>query len=306
MSLDKKRLIILDKSDLPHKYNYCNILTRSLSFDKLINYNHESGKITLNSQFSTSENINHQNNDHDQNNDLVNQLRLNQQIIKDKNIEIQSLELQLFDKNTKINELEDQASINQGILNDKKKIISLLEAEIITLKNKNQISEESLKRNLELKSDEINLLNQKLKIIEIFPLIEEIIDFHCPISLELFKNPVLAEDGFTYEESHLKKWIKQKKNEKKNLISPKTGAIMGQTYTKNNLVKNIIHSYKDKCSYLLSQDLRLNDLESKIEIKQKIKNDLEIQIEQIELKISDDQNKLDKMTKCCFGYLLFK
>ncbi|AYV85795.1 MAG: hypothetical protein Satyrvirus42_4 [Satyrvirus sp.] len=40
--------------------------------------------------------------------------------------------------------------------------------------------------------------------------------FTCPITLQIFRRPVLAEDGFFYEESEIKRWLST------NKISPKT------------------------------------------------------------------------------------
>lgn len=54
-------------------------------------------------------------------------------------------------------------------------------------------------------------------------------DLMCPISLELFKDPVVASDGFTYERSSLLNWLNSGK-----MSSPMTG----QLFSSRNLVEN--------------------------------------------------------------------
>ena len=48
-------------------------------------------------------------------------------------------------------------------------------------------------------------------------------DLCCPITLEAFHDPVVAEDGFTYERAAIATWIAR------TASSPSTGARMGET-----------------------------------------------------------------------------
>ena len=60
-------------------------------------------------------------------------------------------------------------------------------------------------------------------------------EFLCPITLELMTDPVLAEDGHTYERSAITDWFANG-----NGLSPKTQARMGQLITPNFALKAMI------------------------------------------------------------------
>jgi len=49
-------------------------------------------------------------------------------------------------------------------------------------------------------------------------------DFTCPISLQIFNDPVLASDGHHYEKILLEEWIRGKRT------SPMTGTILSKQY----------------------------------------------------------------------------
>ncbi len=46
-------------------------------------------------------------------------------------------------------------------------------------------------------------------------------EWYCPITQELMRDPVIADDGFTYERKAIQEWFA------KSPISPLTGAKMG-------------------------------------------------------------------------------
>lgn len=54
------------------------------------------------------------------------------------------------------------------------------------------------------------------------------LEFTCPITLEVMKEPVVAADGYSYEKNAIKKWLK------KNTTSPVTGASL--------ITKNLVDS----------------------------------------------------------------
>ena len=56
----------------------------------------------------------------------------------------------------------------------------------------------------------------------------------CPISHEIMVNPVVAEDGHTYEREALVRWLSEKN------ISPMTGERMGARMLPNHAVKSMI------------------------------------------------------------------
>jgi len=61
-------------------------------------------------------------------------------------------------------------------------------------------------------------------------------DLCCPITLERFKDPVVAEDGFTYERDALASWILR------SPTSPSTGAPIGAAIVPNHLLRRLIRS----------------------------------------------------------------
>jgi hypothetical protein len=62
-------------------------------------------------------------------------------------------------------------------------------------------------------------------------------EFLCPITLELMTDPVVAEDGHTYERSAITDWFANG-----NGLSPKTQAEMGQVVTPNYSLRALIAS----------------------------------------------------------------
>jgi hypothetical protein len=57
----------------------------------------------------------------------------------------------------------------------------------------------------------------------------------CPITLELFRDPVLAQDGHTYEKEAIEDWIR------KNGTSPKTGQQLSiEHLSPNHIVKQLV------------------------------------------------------------------
>jgi hypothetical protein len=62
-------------------------------------------------------------------------------------------------------------------------------------------------------------------------------EFICPISYELMSNPVILEDGYTYDESSINKALKMRQ------ISPMTGLPISNKVIPNRTLKNIIDKY---------------------------------------------------------------
>ena len=64
-------------------------------------------------------------------------------------------------------------------------------------------------------------------------------EFICPITYEIFREPVVASDGFTYERNSIEKWLKT------NNTSPKTKEPISQILTTNftfkKLIQDLIH-----------------------------------------------------------------
>ena len=68
----------------------------------------------------------------------------------------------------------------------------------------------------------------------------------CPISGQIYFNPVVAEDGTTYEKFEILKWFKNNDN----IVSPITGQNIGNTLIPNYSIKSLVSEYliinKDK------------------------------------------------------------
>ena len=57
----------------------------------------------------------------------------------------------------------------------------------------------------------------------------------CPITQCIMKEPVVAEDGQTYERSAIREWFRMGKN-----VSPLTGATIGKRLVPNHCIKSAI------------------------------------------------------------------
>ncbi len=213
---------------------------------------------------------------------------LNLEIIKNNNLKLENTKKDIYNDN-----LKNQLEVATVEINCQKVLID----------NLNQ-KENILKKDLDAKSEEIVLLNERIQCIETEPLLEKINDFHCPISLQLFTNPIIADDGHTYEESEFKKWIRQKKLSKSQLTSPKTGKPITGEYKKNHLIKSLINSYKDRHSFLLNQDLRITELQNQLENKNKLKEALEKNIIDCQLEIDKKNEILNGLGGRCFNSCL--
>ena len=64
--------------------------------------------------------------------------------------------------------------------------------------------------------------------------------FMCPLSLDIMTDPVIAEDGFTYEREHIENWINNPRQAGQQLISPLTSEPMGINLIPNKSLKKII------------------------------------------------------------------
>lgn len=97
--------------------------------------------------------------------------------------------------------------------------------------NKEKITER------ESEIDKLNIIiSKKNHLISV----DEIQDFHCPISWDIFKDPVILEDGFTYERDNISEWLS------KNRTSPTTNRkLNNKKIIPNQIVKNIINIHQE-------------------------------------------------------------
>ncbi|PQM62477.1 MAG: hypothetical protein CML47_00805, partial [Rhodobacteraceae bacterium] len=66
--------------------------------------------------------------------------------------------------------------------------------------------------------------------------------FECPISTEIMREPVIAEDGYSYEKEDIVNWIKLSEDKGNPITSPITGDNMGKTLIPNTVLKDIIEN----------------------------------------------------------------
>ena len=64
--------------------------------------------------------------------------------------------------------------------------------------------------------------------------------FECPLSLDIMNEPVIAEDGYSYEKEEIVNWIKLSEDKGNPITSPITGDNMGKTLIPNTVLKDII------------------------------------------------------------------
>jgi hypothetical protein len=65
--------------------------------------------------------------------------------------------------------------------------------------------------------------------------------FYCPISCQVMHDPVVLEDGHTYERRHISKWLESKET------SPVTGAhLPSKAMFPNHAMRNAITEYFQK------------------------------------------------------------
>mmetsp|Transcript_12090 Transcript_12090/g.14395 ORF Transcript_12090/g.14395 Transcript_12090/m.14395 type:complete len:818 (-) Transcript_12090:74-2527(-) len=94
----------------------------------------------------------------------------------------------------------------------------------------------------------------------------------CPISMEPMTEPVLCEDGHTYNKSSIELWMKMEGNylNKVNdkVKSPLNGKLMGKTLRPNDFVRKLLEEYAEQIHNLKALDV--------VEAKDKGKGDVSV------------------------------
>lgn len=84
--------------------------------------------------------------------------------------------------------------------------------------------------------------------------------FKCPITAERFKAPIVTDDGHSYEEADLNRWMRQSRN--KRYTSPNTGLPLQSRRTRpNHQLKQAIDEYEEK---VVPQLKKMKVLEKKL------------------------------------------
>jgi len=131
--------------------------------------------------------------------------------------------------------------------------------------------------------------------------------FICPISGEIFEDPVMASDGQTYERKGITKWIKQKGS---NATSPLTGLkLKTKVLTPNHSMKSLVAEWQQKnkngkhleksLKYLAGELITASSSEELIRVINNISN-----VIQSSDKVLVTMKKLDKWTSIVDDELL--
>lgn len=70
-------------------------------------------------------------------------------------------------------------------------------------------------------------------------------EFYCPLTLEIMRDPVVAEDGMSYERSAIMAWVKTPT--KNVLYSPLLHTPMGPTVRPNITLRKLIQDFISSC-----------------------------------------------------------
>lgn len=85
-------------------------------------------------------------------------------------------------------------------------------------------------------------------------------DFQCPITCEIFRDPVVADDGMTYERDAILRWFQSG-----HRTSPKTGKRLGELSIKpNHALRNSIETFLQRNKKIREQIQRLDALKRRI------------------------------------------
>lgn len=162
--------------------------------------------------------------------------------------------------------------------------------EKISKLNKKNIEHE---KKINEQSSEIDRLNkiifQKCEHLSL----DDIQDFHCPISWEIFKDPVILEDGFTYERESISEWLTNHRT------SPNTNRrILSRKLTPNQTLKNVVGLYQEII-------VSMNNYKHKIENSQNILQVLTSEIESLSCQRDSIQEEINKKKKRGCSMLFF-
>ena len=86
----------------------------------------------------------------------------------------------------------------------------------------------------------------------------------CPITQEIMEEPVIAQDGHTYERAAIQRWFDMGRR-----TSPKTGArLLGIELLPNYTMRSLIRDLKAQIPVLARHELNLNNIEAAIKLRE--------------------------------------
>ncbi|NEJ83182.1 hypothetical protein GR268_42650, partial [Rhizobium leguminosarum] len=112
----------------------------------------------------------------------------------------------------------------------------------------------------------------------------------CPITQEIMEDPVIAQDGHTYERQAIKRWLDMGKR-----ISPKTGArLLSTELIANYTMRSLIQDIKGQVPVLARHTLDLRNIEAAIRLREEEVEDKLIQKGSLIEKESQERLRLEE------------
>jgi len=87
---------------------------------------------------------------------------------------------------------------------------------------------------------QVELAQERLEVSE--EVAQKFPDFRCPISMHLMHDPVMGDDGNTYERKYITAWFAEKATKFEPITSPLTRDPMSSKLVSNRALKNLINS----------------------------------------------------------------
>jgi TPR repeat protein len=127
-------------------------------------------------------------------------------------------------------------------------------------------------------------------------LVDELIpkEFFCPITQEIMEDPVIAQDGYTYERSAIQQWF-----DLGHRNSPKTGArLLRAKLTSNHTMRSLIQDFKVQMPVLTRHKVDMHHIEAAIKLREEeIEEILEAELEQKTAALRIMQHRLNKLVQ---------
>lgn len=121
------------------------------------------------------------------------------------------------------------------------------------------------------------------------PTNDEIMLITCPISSQIMLDPILAEDGNSYEKQVFEMYIDSKINNNLPIISPMTREEISSEYFKNRALKDYIEHLISKYPLLKNDQYVLDKNYEEEKIKRQNETEIRIQIEKESRKKKEEE-----------------
>lgn len=208
-----------------------------------------------------------------------------------------------------------------NLISDQKRIIKINKESIKDLIDLNNRNKDEMMLKLTLKDDLYSQLECKINELEatIKKLSDQISllqnnnqytdpdkylscenDLICSITLDNFKDPVIAADGITYEKNAILKWMKKSKIEDTKVRSPMFGSILSNlNLLPNRNLKSFINNIKDKGTNLILLQQYLLELKTNIKTLELETKQQLWELSNIKIKDNTERKSFIHYITCC-------